>query len=202
MMKALYLLLLLLLLAGVASAQAVSNPSDAPGVVVIEKSWRMIVRNPALEEDPLRVNQEEMELQRAQREVQRENTNRASRGQEPLPLPRRNPSSRGPTGPIFMEYVYEAKFRNTGERKIRKLVWEYVFLEPGTEHEIGRRKIESKVSISPGKTGNVVERSPSPPAGTINVSQAGKKMREQYTEQVVIERIEYADGSVWQRSAN
>jgi hypothetical protein len=104
--------------------------------------------------------------------------------------------------PVSVEYLYEAKFMNTGERKIRKLVWEYVFFEPGTQNEVGRRQIESKVSINPGKIGSVAVRSASPPSGIVSVSQTGKKPQEQYSEQVVIKSIEYDDGSVWQRPAN
>lgn len=201
-MKVLNLLLLLFLLAGGAAAQAISNPSSAPGVSVIKQNWRRIERNPALDEDPMLINQEEMELQRVQRAIQRENALRIRRGQEPLPLPRGTPS-RGSIGkPVSVEYVYEAKFMNTGTLKIRKLVWEYVFFEAGTEREVGRRRNESKVSISPGKTGNATVRSASPPAGIITIAQTGKKPREQYSEQVIIQSIEYADGSVWQRPAN
>ncbi|HEY0320173.1 MAG TPA: hypothetical protein VGC66_04310 [Pyrinomonadaceae bacterium] len=201
-MKVLNLLLLLFLLAGSAAAQAISNPSGAPGVAVIKQSWRRIERNPALDEDPMRINQEEMDIQRAQRATQRENAIRASRGQDPLPLPRGTPSRRSISKPLWVEYVYEARFMNTGTLKIRKLVWEYVFFEAGTKQEVGRRLIESKVNISPGKTGSVTVRSASPPASTVNVEQTGKKLREQYSEQVVIQSIEYDDGSVWQRPAN
>jgi hypothetical protein len=201
-MKVLNLLLMLLLLAGGASAQAVSDRSAASDVAVLQKNWRMQVRNPALDEDPLRINQEQMEIQRAQRAIQRENEIRARQGQPPLNLPRGTPSRGAMTEPPSVEYVYEVKFMNTGQRKIRKLVWEYVFLEPGTEREVSRRQFQSKVSIRPGKTGSVVMRSASPPAGTVNVTQTGKKLREQYAEQIVIQSIEYDDGSVWQRPPN
>ena len=36
------------------------------------------------------------------------------------------------------------------------------------------------------------------PIGTVDAKKAGKASRDQYSEQVVIRRIEYADGSVWQ----
>lgn len=202
-MKILNLLLLLLMLAGVASAQAVSNPPDAPGVAVIEKSWRREIRNLALDEDPFRANREQMELERAVKQNQRENATRANAGLPAVPPPTRAPSSRsGQSEPPTVEYVYRAKVSNTGTKAIRKLVWEYVFFDPSTQREVGRRRNETKVSIRPGKTSNVVGRSASPPAGIVNVSQTGKKPREQYSEQVVIQSIEYTDGSVWQRAEN
>jgi hypothetical protein len=203
LMKIINLVLLLFLLAGGASAQAVSTPSDAPGVAVIEKNWRREMRNPALEEDPLRPNREQAEMERAMKQNQRDNALRNNIGLPPLPPPPRVPSSRSDDTPsLTIEYVYRAKISNTGTKAIRKLVWEYVFFDPSTQREVGRRRNESKVNISPGKTSNVVVRSASPPAGTVNVAQTGKKSQEQYSEQVVIQRIEYADGSVWRRDSN
>ena len=103
---------------------------------------------------------------------------------------------------LSVTYIYEVKVRNTGEKEIRTLIWEYVFFEPGTERELGRRRFVSRESIGPGKTRNLVLRSASSPTGTIDASKAGKKSRDEYSEQVVIQRIEYADGSVWQAASN
>jgi hypothetical protein len=202
-MKVLNLLVLLFVLAVGASAQVVSDRSEALDVSVLQKKWSMQVRNPALDEDPLRINQEQMELQRAQRVILRENEIRANQGLPPLNLPRDTPK-RGSVmvQPPSVEYVYEAKFMNTGQRKIRKLVWEYVFSEPASQREVGRRQFQSKVNIRPGKTASVTMRSVAPPASTVNVTQTGKKLREQYSEQIIIQSIEYDDGSAWQRPSN
>jgi hypothetical protein len=45
-------------------------------------------------------------------------------------------------------------------------------------------------------------RSGTPPTGTIDASNAGKKSRDQYSEQIVIQRVGYADGSVWQTAVH
>jgi hypothetical protein len=203
-MKILNLLLLLFLLAGGVSAQAISNTSKAPGVEVLEKDWRRQVRNPLLEEDPLRVNTEQMELERARQQNQRDNAIRSSMGLPPLPPPTRAPGAATPPTDrrITVRYIYRAKVSNTGSKAIRKLVWEYVFFDPNTQKEIGRRRYESKVNIRPGKSSSMVETSISPPTGTIDATQTGKELKSQYSEQVVIQRIEYADGTVWQRDAN
>ncbi len=206
-MKILNSLLLLLLLAVGVSAQAVSNGADAPGVAVLEKNWRREVRNPMLEEDPMRANIEQEELERAMKQNQRTNAIRASMGLPPVPPPSRVPSARdddrapAPSSLIVL-YVYRAKVSNTGSKAIRKLVWEYVFFDPSTQKEVGRRRHENKVNIRPGKSTNLVARSVSPPTGVIDAAQAGKKSRNQYAEQIVIQRIEYADGAVWQRKSN
>jgi hypothetical protein len=103
---------------------------------------------------------------------------------------------------ITVLYVYEVKVRNNGAKGIRKLTWDYAFFEPGTETELGRRRFISKVNIGPGGTSTVTVRAAAAPTGIVDARQAGKKPQDMYSEQVVIQRVEYADGSVWRpRSA-
>jgi hypothetical protein len=186
-----------------ASAQKVLKPSPAPDVSVLENTWKSELVYPSLNEDPLRANEEQMELERAQKQNQRDNEVRASLGMPTLPPPTRVPGRRPTPRSPYTEYVYRAKFQNTGAREIKKLVWEYVFFDSATEAEVGRRRYESEISIGPGKAKTVVIRNRVPPTGTVNVTQVGKKkMQEQYTQQVVIQSIDYKDGSSWRRPAN
>jgi hypothetical protein len=204
-MKVIKLLLLLFLLAGAASAQsAASTTVNAPGVTAEAKGWREEVRNPALDYDPLTVNRDQLELERARRQNQEDNVVRAKLGLPQLPPPTRLPSSSDSTDPNSskqtIQYTYTARVTNTGTKEIRKVVWEYVFFEPGTEKEVGRRHSENKVNIRPGQSKTLVARSGLPPTGTIDASQAGKKGRAQFSEKVVIQSIEYSDGTTWQRA--
>jgi hypothetical protein len=180
-----------------ASAQ-VAGPSATAGVLVIQKNWRTEIHNAALEKDPLAPNKDRQVEENAQKGDAKENENRTKQGEPALP-PRvsLHPSERGPHG-LVVTYVFEAKFRNTGDKPIRTVTWAYLFFEPGTEREVGRRQFISRVKISPGGTGTVVVRTQTPPTGTIDASNAGKKTRDQYSEQVVVQRVAYADGSVWQ----
>ena len=195
-------MLVLILFAVCASAQALPKLSARPEVTVLQNKWRMEVRNPALEKDPLRsIKQREQEVN-AQREDARENDRRIAMG---LPtLPPRVPLPTPETGPrgLLVTYIYELKVRNTGMKEIRTLTWEYEFLKPGTEQVVGRLRMVSNVSIGPGKTKNVVVRTTSSPTGTIEATTAGKKSRDQYSEKVAIKSVGYADGSVWQATSN
>jgi len=56
--------------------------------------------------------------------------------------------------------------------------------------------------MKPGTTKSLVVRSKDSPTGTLDASKAGKKPSEQYSEQVVIRSIVYADGSVWSLPSN
>jgi len=197
-MKVLCSMLVLFLFALCASAQTLPNPSAGPRVTVIQKKWRIEVSNPALEKDPLKANKDRQQEEIDQRADARENENRIQQGVPTLPPRVRVPAPETGAHGLSVAYVYEVTVRNTGEKPIRTLTWDYVFFEPGTEREVGRRRFVSRVSISPGRIRNVIFRSASSPTGTIDVTKAGKKSRDQYSEQVVIQSIGYADGSVWQ----
>jgi hypothetical protein len=201
-MKVLCSMLVLFLFALCASAQDMSNPSAGSGVTVVQKKWRIDVRNPALEKDPLEAIKEREQEVREQRETARQNESRIRQGLPTLPPPVRVRAPETGARGLSVTYVYEVRFSNTGAKRIRTLTWEYVFFEPGTEREVGRRRFVRKVSISPGRTRNVVVRSASSPSGTIDATKAGKKSRDQYSEQVVIRSVGYADGSVWHATSN
>jgi hypothetical protein len=194
-------MLVLFLFAICASAQTSSNPSAGPEVTVIQKKWSMDVRNPALEKDPVKAMKEREEEERKRKEADSLNDKRTQQGMraavKPVPMNRPKMEDHG----LSVTYVYEVKVRNTGAKPIRAITWEYVFFDAGTKQEVGRQRFESKVSINPGKTKNLVERSPSSPTGTIDATKAGKKSGDQYSEQVVIQSVRYDDGTVWQSTS-
>jgi len=201
-MKVLHVISMLFLLAVAASAQALPNPSDASNVIIVQKKWRLEVRNPALDEDPLRANNEQWQAEYDRKENMRKNELRIRQGKSPevAPPPRRKTSERA-VSTYFARYTYELKIKNNGEKTIRAIAWEYVFYEPNTEVVVGQRKFTSKVGISPGKTKNIIAHSASPPTETINATKAGDKSPELYFEQIIIQSIEYEDGSVWKANS-
>lgn len=201
-MKILNTVLSVLILAAAVSAQMPPDLSGAPDLEVVKLKWHRAVRNPALDEDPFRANDEQREFERDLRINSRRNRDRAAEGkpvvatsrpQRPVETASHAPSER---------YVYSVKIKNTGAKTIRTLEWEYVFYEPKTQEEVGRHRYTSNVNLRPGKTGEVVGESTSTPTGVVDVSKAGKELRDQYSEKVVIHRVEYSDGSSWQRSTN
>lgn len=201
-MKTLCPALLLFLLPVSGSAQALPGTSDTYPVTVIHMKWSSKLNIPALDEDPLRANSEQRQAELDMKETRRLN---GIRGRQGLPLEappvRVRSSEKGDHRPSTI-YTYEVKIRNTGEKAIRTLTWEYVFFEPGTEQEVGRRRFTSRASISPGKTTNLVMRSLIPPIGAIDATKADKKNSNPYLERVVIQSIEYVDGSMWVAATN
>ena len=197
------ILLLLFLLTGCVCGQSVLHAPDPSDLAVLEKRWYKEVRNPALDEDPFAANDEHREFERAQRANAIRNAVRIKQGQSPEPtLPRSQAVKREPAGGPWTRYVYRVKVRNTGAKIISALVWDYFFFTPGTLEEAGHRSFTQKVKIRPGKDLQMLGHSTSPPVRVIDSKKPTKESAAQYTEKIVIQRIEYADGSVWTRQVN
>jgi hypothetical protein len=201
-MKAVNLILCVVLLGAVnASAQTSPEVSAAPDIVVLQKSWRLAVRNSVLDEDPFSANAEFNEALRAQRVNDIQNAIRA-RGSESRQPPPPRPNKNRDVDPQPSEtYVYQVKIRNTGTKTIRAVDWGYIFTDPETQQEQGRHRYSNKVKIRPGQNNGLTGRTASPPTYIVSARNAGKDVGKQLTEQVVIYRIEYEDGTVWQNAA-
>jgi hypothetical protein len=200
-MKALSLVILILVLSVVASAQTPADTADAPGVSVSQPKWRQYVRNPALDDDPFRANDEQKELMRVQNAINKENAARSRQGRD-LIRPARAVNSDIPSNETTVTYIYEANVSNTGEKQIKALVWEYVLFDPATQREVGNHRFKSEASIRSGKSKRLSGYSTSPPATVVDATKADKPKKGQYSERVVIHGIEYADGTAWQRPSN
>ncbi|MDQ1639841.1 MAG: hypothetical protein QOF62_3180 [Pyrinomonadaceae bacterium] len=200
-MKFLSHAILMLSLIGVAMAQAPTFPAAAPNIEVVENGWRKVIRNPALDDDPLRAGRETIEYEQAKRDAVRVNQVLRDLGRDPIPPPTRS-SSGIRMGNSSVTYIYEAKIRNTGTKTVRTVVWQYAMFDTDKHEEVGRTSCTSKVNLHPGKTVDLVGTSSQSPIGVIDVSKSGKEIKGAYTERVVINRIEYDDGSSWQRPLN
>jgi len=96
-------------------------------------------------------------------------------------------------------FRYKVTVKNDSSKTIKSVDWDYVFLDASTETEINRQQFTSEEKISPGKIKElniIVARSPTM---AISVNALSKNERDGLNEQVVVMRIDYADGSVWQR---
>jgi hypothetical protein len=96
-------------------------------------------------------------------------------------------------------FVYKLLLQNNDARPIKSIDWDYVFFDVSTERELGRRQFTSVEKIGPGKTRELKFFIPTPPTKTISINALNKHEREGLHEAVVIVRVEYADGSFWQR---
>ena len=205
-MKAVYFLIFFFLFAGSVLGQ---NLPSAPFVEVIEQKWSVKTAstggdfNNAVNEDPFRANNETNQAKEDIKQTARLNKILIARGEDPVAppvrtrLPEANQESYASS-----KYLYKAKIKNTGSKTIQTIRWEYVFFEKGTSREVGRQKFLAKVNVQPGEIKNLTGESISPPTGAIDAKLVDKKIRDQYSEQVIIQSIEFTDGSVSKADSN
>lgn len=95
-------------------------------------------------------------------------------------------------------YRYKMVLANSGSKTIKLVDWDYIFLDPNTREEVARHQFTSEETIKPGKSKEVSVLYLTPPVKMVRAEMLIKKEPLRYTEQVVIARIQYSDGSVWQ----
>jgi hypothetical protein len=96
-------------------------------------------------------------------------------------------------------FAYRVKVRNSSTKTIEVVFWEYQFKETANPVAITRRQFLCGVSIKPDKDKELKAFSALGPSEVINVESLTNKSGNYFEENVVINRVEYADGTIWQR---
>ena len=96
-------------------------------------------------------------------------------------------------------YTYQAKIRNAHTQHIEIVFWEYQFRELSNPTNVVRRQFLCSVKVKPGKERELQAFSVAGPSGVISVGSLTKASQNLFEEKVLVNRIEYADGSVFQR---
>lgn len=95
-------------------------------------------------------------------------------------------------------YRYKVTLRNDGLKVIKSIDWDYFFLDPVTQQELAHHQFTSDETIKPGKSKEVSVLYLVSPVKTVDVRSLRKKEPASITERVVVVRVLYSDGSVWQ----
>ena len=138
-------------------------------------------RNEKRIEDAKRGNSAEVD--RIKREARADAANIAAKHKDP---------------PSRYVFVYKATVKNTSAKAIKSIDWDYVFLERGTENELGRQQFTSEEKIPAGKTKELVVTITKPPTKTISLTALNNNERGTLDGRVILVRIDYADGTSWQ----
>ncbi|MFN2414346.1 MAG: hypothetical protein ABR603_04310 [Pyrinomonadaceae bacterium] len=96
-------------------------------------------------------------------------------------------------------FAYKVKVRNTSAKVVEVLFWEYQFEEAADPSNLARRQFLCGVQIKAGKDKELLAWSASGPNGAISIDSLANRAESPYRERVVVNRIEYADGTIWQR---
>jgi hypothetical protein len=96
-------------------------------------------------------------------------------------------------------FAYRVKVRNAGAKPIEVIFWEYEFQETANPSNVVRRQFLCGANIRPDKDKELRAFSLSGPSDVISVGSLAKQSGALFVERVVINRVEYADGTIWQR---
>ena len=96
-------------------------------------------------------------------------------------------------------FEYRAKVRNAGAHAVEVVFWEYEFAETAAPANVVRRQFLCGVQIKPGKEKELLAFSPSGPSAVIGVESLANRPADLFAEKVTVNRVEYADGTIWQR---
>jgi len=98
-------------------------------------------------------------------------------------------------------FTYRIKVRNSDSKVVEIVFWEYQFHDPANPEQVARRQFLCGVSIPPGKGKELEGFSLSGPSDVVSVKTLADKAANPFVEKVLINRVEYADGSIWQRKS-
>lgn len=209
MKRFLTLCCLALALTGAARGQGASPARDAaaaattPDLVVLKYSWAKERLN--WESDPFAgavdgfgdVRRRLVDQRRIERARSTGNTAEAARVEQEM---RSEQVIRArPPAPPRYAFHYKISVRNTAQKAIQEIDWDYVFTDAATGETLGRREFTGVEKIAPGKDKELNFLTVSPPAQRISLQSLNKKERDGMAEQVVVVRILYEDGTVWKR---
>jgi hypothetical protein len=182
------------------------SPENPPGLEVVKFSWskerigweRDPFSGPVENFDQMRVRtRNEKRINDAKRDGSTIDVDRVTR-EAKADAANVEQLRRGQPPPRY-GFMYKVSVRNTGAKAIKSLDWDHVFFDTETKAETGRHQFTGDEKIAPGKQKEFVVFVSSPPSSTISVHKLQKRERETIGESIVVVRVEYADGSVWQR---
>ena len=95
-------------------------------------------------------------------------------------------------------FAYKIKVQNPGTKVVEIVFWEYQFHDPADASLVARRQFLCGVNIAAEKSKELEGFSLSGPS-VVNVNTLANKAENPFKEKVLVNRIEYSDGSIWQR---
>ena len=202
-MRSSFLIVLILCLGGAGQAQSPAASTDAPDLAIVKYSWMKDRLN--WEGDPFGgtvesfddVRRRGVDQRRMERARGEGKTGEAAKIEQEM-RSEQVIKARAPKPPRYA-FSYSLSVKNTGQKTIKEIDWDYVFFDAVTGAELGRREFTAVEKISAGKTKQLNFLIRSPPTQSISVQALNKNERDGLTEQVVIMRVLYEDGFVWLR---
>ncbi len=97
-------------------------------------------------------------------------------------------------------YNYKIKVQNEGKKAVNVLYWEYQVREKAAPENLTQRQFVCLAKVKANERKGLVGISASPPISVISAKTLASDAAKPFEEKAVINRIEYTDGSSWQRA--
>ncbi len=199
-MKALTLLLSLLLCANVAAFASLRQEGAAVEVLSFNWTKERIRQRPSMlplasSEELIRQSRSEAQLAAARNAA---NRGAESRAQTQIKNHEDATAKARQTDAPEDGYRYTVKVRNDGQKTVKSVDWDYLFIDPSDGREVARHQFTSDETVRPGKTKELTVLYLTPPVKTISAKMLNKKEAMPFQERVILARILYTDGSIWQ----
>jgi hypothetical protein len=108
-------------------------------------------------------------------------------------------TARTPPAKTVDAFSYLAKIHNASKQTIEIVFWEYQFVDPANPGNVMRRQFLCGVNVKPDKDKELQAFSLSGPTDVVSVGTLANKTDNTYKENALINRVEFADGTIWQR---
>jgi hypothetical protein len=174
-------------------SQPPSDEKEEPPVTALNNGWIKVGPNPG--EKP-RARRDYME-EALHEEYKKNNPN--WRTVDEIELARAGQSRAGGKMNPPKPYMYKVRVKNSSSKIAVAVKWTYVFIDPVTRKELLRHSFESKTKIPPGKEKELTTYTDAAPPSVVNAQAKAKKGKE-WIEEVIIEKVQYADGTSWTRN--
>ena len=96
-------------------------------------------------------------------------------------------------------YSYKIKLQNPTNQGVDIVFWEYQFIDRSNPETVTRRQFLCVAGLKPGKERELQAFSLNGPTDVVSAKSLEQNAERPFEEKIVINRIEYAGGSVWQR---
>jgi hypothetical protein len=103
------------------------------------------------------------------------------------------------TKPQTDGFTYQTKVQNNSAKPVAIVFWEYQFREKGNPAILSRRQFVCLAKLKPAKTRDLEIFTLAAPSSVVSVKTLSKKSEPTFDESVLINRVEFEDGSNWQR---
>lgn len=203
----LFLTILILLVSQNLTAQIKSEKSS---VEVVSSKWsksRQKIENNADNNQPITPAQSA--LNPRVRNIERNRRSMETLGSPELPdqtieersaaIDKNEQESRSPKSKFVDGFSYQTKLRNDGKSAVEILFWEYQFKERANPSNVATHQFLCGVNIKPEKEKELLAFSTLSPGKIINADSQAEKDGNPFEEKILINRVEYADGTIWQR---